>query len=124
MKKHASDRVWLFDLDNTLHNASHAIFPQINLNMNAYIARLLGDAGEQADEATVNALRLDYYRRYGVTMTLVRHHGQRAEEFLQHAMTFHDLPSMTAHSEGLARRLRLFLVRNSPTPRRITPAGY
>jgi FMN phosphatase YigB (HAD superfamily) len=24
--------VWLFDLDNTLHNASHAIFPAINDN--------------------------------------------------------------------------------------------
>jgi putative hydrolase of the HAD superfamily len=23
------DTVWLFDLDNTLHNASHAIFPAI-----------------------------------------------------------------------------------------------
>jgi FMN phosphatase YigB (HAD superfamily) len=65
MRQRASQRVWLFDLDNTLHNASHAIFPQINLNMNAYIARLLGDAGKPADEATVNALRLDYYLRYG-----------------------------------------------------------
>jgi len=24
---------WLFDLDNTLHDASHAIFPAINRNM-------------------------------------------------------------------------------------------
>ena len=34
--------VWLFDLDNTLHNASHAIFPAIMANMNLYIARVLG----------------------------------------------------------------------------------
>jgi len=107
MRRRASQRVWLFDLDNTLHNASHAIFPQINLNMNAYIARLLGDAGKPADEATVNALRLDYYLRYGVTMMgLVRHHGVQAEEFLQHAHTFHDLPSMIRSQRGLARCLR------------------
>ena len=29
--------IWLFDLDNTLHNASHAIFPKISANMNAYL---------------------------------------------------------------------------------------
>jgi hypothetical protein len=75
--------------------------------MNAYIARLLGDAGKPADEATVNALRLDYYLRYGVTMMgLVRHHGVQAEEFLQHAHTFHDLPSMIRSQRGLARCLR------------------
>lgn len=107
MRGNVSDRVWLFDLDNTLHNASHAIFPQINLNMNAYIARLLGDAGKLADESTVNALRLEYYQRYGVTMMgLVRHHGVKAEEFLQHAHTFHDLPSMIRSERGLARRMR------------------
>jgi putative hydrolase of the HAD superfamily len=36
---------WLFDLDNTLHNASHAIFPAINVNMNAFIAQVLAKAG-------------------------------------------------------------------------------
>jgi putative hydrolase of the HAD superfamily len=119
MRQRASQRVWLFDLDNTLHNASHAIFPQINLNMNAYIARLLGDAGKPADEATVNALRLDYYLRYGVTMMgLVRHHGVQAEEFLQHAHTFHDLPSMIRSQRGLARLRTLpgkkILLTNAP----------
>jgi putative hydrolase of the HAD superfamily len=75
-----SRRVWLFDLDNTLHNASHAIFPEINRLMNAYIARLLGDA-QPADAATVNRVRLDYLR-YGVTMLgMVRHHGVDAEHF-------------------------------------------
>ena len=29
--------VWLFDLDNTLHHASHAIFPAINKGMTQYI---------------------------------------------------------------------------------------
>ena len=32
-------RVWLFDLDNTLHNASQASFAGINEGMSAYIER-------------------------------------------------------------------------------------
>ena len=30
-------RVWLFDLDNTLHNATPHIFPHINRSMRQYI---------------------------------------------------------------------------------------
>ena len=33
---------WLFDLDNTLHNASPYIFPHINRAMRDYIERHLG----------------------------------------------------------------------------------
>ena len=29
--------VWLFDLDNTLHNASPHIFPHINRSMSLYL---------------------------------------------------------------------------------------
>ena len=38
-----SSPLWLFDLDNTLHDASHSIFPAITANMNVFIARVLGD---------------------------------------------------------------------------------
>ena len=58
---------WLFDLDNTLHDASHAIFPAINLNMNAYIAQVLQKGGLPADDAAVNAARVTYWQRYGAT---------------------------------------------------------
>ncbi|MGN6702640.1 MAG: phosphoglycolate phosphatase, partial [Burkholderiaceae bacterium] len=53
-----SQPVWFFDLDNTLHNASHAIFPAIHVNMNAYMAKVLGTDGEPADAETVNAARM------------------------------------------------------------------
>ena len=43
-----TQRVWLFDLDNTLHDASHAIFPAISANMNVYLARILGQNGVPA----------------------------------------------------------------------------
>ena len=99
--------VWLFDLDNTLHNASHAIFPAINRNMNAYIAKVLGDGVHPADEATVNAVRQDYYQRYGITMLgMVRHHGVKAADFLQEAHTFDHLPGMIRAQRGLLRILK------------------
>ena len=42
MKEIACRRVWLFDLDNTLHDASHAAFGPTNLAMNEYMATHLG----------------------------------------------------------------------------------
>ena len=105
--KRDTSPLWLFDLDNTLHNASHAIFPAINQNMNAYLAQVLGDGITPADEQTVNAIRLQYYVRYGATMLgMVRHHGVRAEDFLHKAHQFADLPSMIRAERGLKHLLR------------------
>src|SRR5450830_1431170 len=73
--------VWLFDLDNTLHNASHAIFPAIMANMNTYIARVLGDGTTPADIDAVNAARTLYWKRYGATLLgLMRHHNVSAAQ--------------------------------------------
>jgi len=98
---------WLFDLDNTLHNASHAIFPAINVNMNQFIKRVLEDGGLPSDDAAVDALRYDYWKRYGVTLLgMVRHHGVNQTDFLHAAHTFLDLPSMVRAERGLLRLLR------------------
>lgn len=112
--------IWLFDLDNTLHNASHAIFPAINANMNAFMARVLGKDGTPADAATVNAVRLAYWRRYGATLLgMVKHHQVRMDDFLREAHLFDDLPGMIRAERGLARlfkRLpgRKILLTNAP----------
>ena len=45
-------RTWLFDLDNTLHDAGQHIFPQIGRSMMAYICRHL-----EVDEAEATRLR-------------------------------------------------------------------
>jgi len=98
---------WLFDLDNTLHNASHAIFPAINANMNAYMAQVLGEGDVPADPAHVNAVRIDYWKRYGATLLgMVRHHDVRADDFLREAHRFDDLAGMIRAERGLARLLR------------------
>jgi len=99
--------VWLFDLDNTLHDASHAIFPAINLNMNAYIARVLADCGEACDADAVNAVRRHYWQRYGATLLgMVKHHQVSAADFLREAHRFGDLAAMVRAERGLARLLR------------------
>ena len=79
-----SSPVWLFDLDDTLHNASAHIFPHINRAMTAYVAQHL-----QIDEAEANRLRMDYWQRYGATLTgLMRHHGVDPHHFLWHTHQF------------------------------------
>jgi putative hydrolase of the HAD superfamily len=111
---------WLFDLDNTLHNASHAIFPAINVNMNAFIAQVLAKAGTQSDAAAVNAARLAYLQRYGATLLgMVKHHQVKQGEFLHAAHRFDDLTSMIRAERGLARLLqrlpgRKILLTNAP----------
>ena len=81
--------VWLFDLDNTLHDASHAAFAPTSAAMSDYIVRHLGVS---ADEA--HALRRAYWLRYGATLLgLVRHHGVRAAHFLEET---HRLPGLEA----------------------------
>ena len=88
-------RVWLFDLDDTLHDATHAAFGPTSLAMTAYIVDHLG-----LDEAAASALRTHYWRRYGATLLgLVRHHGVKAAHFLDRT---HLLPGLEARLRGSA----------------------
>lgn len=108
--------VWLFDLDNTLHDTSAAIFPQINRMMNAYIMRKL-----ELDEAQAARLRTDLWQRYGATLLgLVKHHGVDPHEFLREAHAFDDLAGLIAAERGLVQALerlpgRKILLTNAPT---------
>lgn len=111
----SGDTVWLFDLDNTLHDASHAIFPAINRLMTAYVARVLG-----SDEATASRVRVDYWQRYGATLLgMIRHHQVDPADFLRAAHDFPELADMVRVRRGLVaglRRLpgRKILVTNAP----------
>ena len=97
----ARRRVWLFDLDNTLHDADTHIFPHINRAMTAYVARQAG-----LGEAAASALRESYWRRYGATLIgLMRHHGADPHHFLQHTHRFDDLPGMVVYDRALRRML-------------------
>jgi len=85
--------VWLFDLDNTLHDASSAAFAEVNAGMTSYIVEHLGIDAEAAD-----ALRRRYWLRYGATLLgLVRHHAVHAPHFLHQT---HRLPGLEDRVRG------------------------
>ena len=113
--------VWLFDLDNTLHDASHAIFPAISANMNTYIARVLGDGVTPATQAQVDAARLGYWKRYGATLLgMIRHHNVSPADFLHVTHDLGALDKLVRAEKGLGtllRRLpgRKILLTNAPT---------
>ena len=107
--------VWLFDLDNTLHHASHAIFPQMNVAMTDFIERELNLERAQAD-----ALRSAYTRRYGaVLIGLMRRHDVDAAAFLEEVHRFEALPSLVRFERGVRQALlrlpgRKILFTNAP----------
>jgi putative hydrolase of the HAD superfamily len=107
--------VWLFDLDNTLHDASVSAFRRINGAMTDYIERELA-----VDRSEADRLRGHYWARYGATMLgLIRHHGVRAPHFLHDT---HRLPGLEAqlraHPHDLAALARLpgrrYILTNAP----------
>lgn len=108
-------RVWLFDLDNTLHDANRATFPALHVSFGDYIEEHLGLAGEEAQ-----ALRQRYWHRYGATLLgLVRHHGVRAAHFLEQTHRLPELESLLAGDRRDLRALRRlpgrkYIVTNGP----------
>jgi putative hydrolase of the HAD superfamily len=95
------NRVWVFDLDNTLHNASPHIFPQINRAMTTYMQTHLG-----LDEAGAGALRQHYWQRYGATLTgLIRNHATDPRHFLRATHDFTALDRMVVREPGLRATL-------------------
>ena len=94
--------VWLFDLDNTLHDASPHIFPHISRSMTAYLQTHLGLSREDAD-----GLRTHYWRRYGATLLgLIRHHGTNPEHFLSETHRFDGLEHMVVFNNAVKAMLR------------------
>ncbi|GAB2901027.1 pyrimidine 5'-nucleotidase [Uliginosibacterium flavum] len=94
--------VWLFDLDNTLHNAGVHIFPHINRAMTAYLAEHL-----QLSLEAASTLRWQYWTRYGATLRgMVSNHGTCPRHFLHHTHQFENLASMLVFDRALLAHLR------------------
>ncbi len=107
--------VWLFDLDDTLHDAHNASMPGIRQAMGDYLRDHLGLADEVA-----HAKRNLYWRRYGATLLgVVKHDGVKAAHFLHHT---HILPGLEerirGHGADIAALARLpgrrYIVTNAP----------
>ena len=85
-----SKLVWVFDLDNTLHDATPHIFPHINRSMTAYLQQHLG-----LDEQAAGELRVHYWQQYGATLSgMMKHHATDPGHFLWHTHQFPQLPQM------------------------------
>ncbi|MCZ7560025.1 MAG: hydrolase [Burkholderiaceae bacterium] len=98
----AHDALWLLDLDNTLHDAMSVVFPRINVAMTEYLAREL-----ELEHEAANALRMQYWRRYGATLLgMIRHHGTDPHHFLRETHPFPDLRTIVRRDMRLAHALR------------------
>ena len=113
--RRAPPPVWLFDLDNTLHDAGAHVFGALHQAMGDYTAEALG-----LDADAARALNHRYWHRYGATLLgLVRHHGVRVDHFLHQT---HRLPGLEqhldAHAHDLAALARLpgrkYILTNAP----------
>lgn len=106
---------WIFDLDNTLHDADFGIFPHITRSMTAYIMHRL-----QLDEQAAQALRRRYYLRYGATLRgMTRHHAINPDQFLRethHLDELVELMQWDRHVSSLLAHLpgRKILLSNGP----------
>jgi len=98
-----SRRVWVFDLDNTLHDASARIFPSMHAQINEYLRRHF-----ELDEAGANEMRRGFWLRYGTTLNgLMRHHGTDPRRFLAETHRFPELADMVVHENALRHALAL-----------------
>lgn len=85
--------VWLFDLDNTLHDAGNFVFGALHQSMGDYTAAAL-----QIDAGQAQALNHHYWQRYGATLLgLMRHHGVKSGHFLHDT---HRLPGLEQRLDG------------------------
>ena len=98
-----SRRVWIFDLDNTLHDANVRIFPSMHEQINAYLRRHFG-----LDEEGANEMRRGFWLRYGTTLNgLMRHYGTDPRRFLAETHRFPELADMVVHENALRHALAL-----------------
>lgn len=95
-------KIWIFDLDDTLHNASAHIFPVMNQSMTQYIMDHL-----EMDETEAHALRRHYWRIYGATLKgLVHHHKTDPHHFLHETHKLENLHEMVIQVKRLRHLIK------------------
>jgi putative hydrolase of the HAD superfamily len=100
MDKFRHINTWLFDLDNTLYDASTGVFDRIIDRMNLFVSGQLQISTEQA-----SALRKTYWEKYGTTLRgLMEEHQVNPDVFLwyAHDIDISDVPQCAITKEYLA----------------------
>ena len=96
-----SRRVWIFDLDNTLHDARLRVFPSMHVQINEYLQRRF-----DIDEAGANEMRERFWRTYGTTLNgLMRHYGLHPGRFLTETHAFPELADMVVRENAVRHAL-------------------
>jgi putative hydrolase of the HAD superfamily len=92
---------WIFDLDNTLHDAQKKIFPVINQKINRYISKEVKINLKEADE-----LRQKYWEDYGATLGgLIKHHDINPTDFLEKTHTLKNFEELVFPMQDLIKVL-------------------
>jgi len=92
---------WIFDLDNTLHDAQSKIFPLVNTKMNEYISLYLDISLEDA-----SSLRESYWERYGATLKgLIKHHNINPIDFLSVTHNLQDFNKLVLPENNIKKTL-------------------
>jgi putative hydrolase of the HAD superfamily len=98
----ATRLTWIFDLDNTLHDARVHVMPHINRSMTEFLQRDLGVPEEEAAR-----LRRSYWLSYGATLVgMMRFHGTDPHRFLRETHEIPELERMVLAERGLRHALR------------------
>ena len=93
--------MWIFDLDNTLHDAAVHIFPSMHEQIQSFLKRNFG-----VDDEGASRMRQDFWQRYGTTMNgLMRHYGTDPRRFLAETHVFPELGDMVVHENALRHAL-------------------
>ena len=96
-----SRRVWIFDLDNTLHDARGHIFPSMHTQIQDFLKKQFG-----LDDEGASRMRRDFWLRYGTTLRgLMRHHGTDPRHFLAETHVFPELADMVVHENAVRHAL-------------------
>lgn len=92
---------WWIDLDNTLHDASLHILPEIDRSMTRYVADHLG-----LDDENASKVRTHYWLKYGATLLgMVLRHGVDADDFLHRTHVLPELRQQVVPNPRMRRML-------------------
>ena len=95
--------MWIFDLDNTLHDAQAKIFPIVNNKMNQYISSTLKISIEEASK-----LRAQYWDEYGATLQgLIKNYNIDPIDFLDKTHTISNFTDLVIPMPNLKEILTL-----------------
>lgn len=93
--------MWIFDLDNTLHDARLRVFPSMHVQINRYLQKRF-----EVDEAGADEMRQKFWRKYGTTLNgLMRHHGEDPARFLRETHVFPELADLVERENALKHAL-------------------